>query len=152
MFYILQCLKCLFFSFYNFAVQQVVEREFNRDTGFFFFSGSRCLEGFSYLPHSRQSFFSMKGFNAMVSVCLFLVSFSSRASQFGECMCLFLQQWLSSFSQCGVALASEVQGLRPRGRRGPHVHRPPGRRAPPGSAWTPSAVESATARQHPQSP
>ena len=31
-------------------------------------------------------------------------------------MCPFLQQWFSSFSQCGVAFASEVQWLRPQGR------------------------------------
>ena len=79
MFYILQCLKRLLFSFHNFAVQ-VVEREFNREVKagflfFFFLSESRCLEGFSYLPHSRQSFFSLKGFTAMVSVCLSVSGF-----------------------------------------------------------------------------
>ena len=60
-----------------------MEREFNREVKagflflflFLFLSESRCLEGFSYLPHSRQSFFLLKGFNAMVSVCLSVSGF-----------------------------------------------------------------------------
>ena len=77
MFYILQCLKRLFFSFYNFAVQQFVEHEFNREVKagflfFFFLSESRCLEGFSYFPHSRQFLFAERFYcnGVCVSVCL----------------------------------------------------------------------------------
>ena len=64
----------------------------------------------------------------------------------------FLLPWCFFFSQCGghrVSFRSEVQGLRPRGRRGRRAHRPPGRGASPGSASTPKAVEGATAHQHP---
>ena len=48
-----------------------------------------------------------------------------------------------------VSFPSEVQGLRPGGRRGRPAHRPPGREGPPGFTWTPSAVAGAAARQHP---
>lgn len=48
-----------------------------------------------------------------------------------------------------VSFLSEVQGLRPGGRRGLREHRPRGRRAPTGFTWTPSAVAGAAARQHP---
>ena len=64
----------------------------------------------------------------------------------------FLLPWCFFFSQCGghrVSFRSEVQGLRPRGRRGRRAHRPPGRGASPGSASTPNAVEGATVHQHP---
>ena len=48
-----------------------------------------------------------------------------------------------------VSFLSEVQGLRPGGRRGLREHRPRGRRAPTGFTWIPSAVAGAAARQHP---
>ena len=76
MFYILQCLKRLFFSFYNFAVQQVVEREFNREVKVFVFVFQKAgvLKGFRiYL--TAGSFFSLKVFNAMLSVCLLVSGF-----------------------------------------------------------------------------
>ena len=64
-------------------------------------------------------------------------------------MCRFLRQWFSPFLGAAVTAFSSGQGLLLRGRRWPRAHRPPGRGAPPGSAWTPSAIEGATARQHP---
>ena len=80
MFYILQCLKRLFFFFHNFAVQQVVEREFNREVKVFvfvfvfFFQKAGVLKGFRiYL--TAGSFFSLKVFNAMLSVCLLVSGF-----------------------------------------------------------------------------
>ena len=42
------------------------------------FPENRCLERFLVSPHSRQSFFLLKDFNAMLSVCLSLVSFRSK--------------------------------------------------------------------------
>ena len=76
MFYILQCLKRLFFFFHNFAVQQVVEREFNREVKVFVFVFQKAgvLKGFRiYL--TAGSFFSLKVFNAMLSVCLLVSGF-----------------------------------------------------------------------------
>ena len=79
MFYILQCLKRLLFSFHNFAVEQFVEREFNREVKavFFFFSffqKAGVLKGFP-ISLTAGSFFSLKGFNAMLSVCLSVSGF-----------------------------------------------------------------------------
>ena len=79
MFYILQCLKPLFFSFYNFAVQQFVEHEFNREVKavfffFPFFQKAGVLKGFP-ISLTAGSFFSLKGFNAMLSVCLSVSGF-----------------------------------------------------------------------------
>ena len=56
LFYNSQCLKCRWFSFYNFAVQQVVEPELNREVKAFS-QKAGDLMGFSiYFTAGRVSF------------------------------------------------------------------------------------------------
>ena len=66
------------------------------------FSESRCLEEFSCSPHSRQNLFSLKDFNAMLSVCLSLVSLEIKLLKFRDACAVFSSSGFSPFLRAAV--------------------------------------------------